>query len=148
MADLGITRKLEGLTGLDGAAIAELYVNDLNGVMKQVIANADDLNAGGIAKLDVIKTTGTYVVATLPANSILEQAILQVSAAFNGSLKLGKTGSDEAYVADASFVKTVNPTPDPILIGAFLDAEMAVKLKVAGCTTGAGILWLKFARLP
>lgn len=139
----GILARFHGKIAIYSADITKLLVGGT-----AINADAADLNAPRIAKMAVVLTAGTYTVETLPANSVLEQVILQVSAAFDGTLQLGKTGAVDAYVTDANFVKTVIATPDPLLVGAFIDASTAIKLKVTGCTTGAGIIWLIYRVLP
>ncbi len=91
-------------------------------------------------KLAVAKTTATHTVITLPPNSILDMLVVKNSAEFNGTLKLGNAGNPEAYVSDLQFPKTVG-MHNPILIGAPIADSTAVLLDVAGCTTGAGVIW-------
>ncbi len=98
-------------------------------------------------KLEFDKTAGTYTIGALPYNCILEQIIVKNSEAFDGALKVGKSGALEEYVPDAAFPKTT-ATPNPILIGKFVEAQTAVLLTISGCTTGAGIIWLIWRPLP
>lgn len=94
-----------------------------------------------IVRLDFTKTTGTYKIITLPKDSILEQVIIKNTAEFNGAIKLGKSGSDEEYVSDAAYPKTVG-LQNPLLVGAPIAANTTIQLKTSGNTTGAGICWL------
>jgi hypothetical protein len=98
--------------------------------------------------IDVGHVAGSYEVGRIPARSVIRQASLEVSEEFDGTLDLGKSGSASVYVADASFIKTVTPTPDPIMIGAFLDEEVSVILTVGSGTTGAGKLVLAYEVVP
>lgn len=100
-----------------------------------------------ITRLDFTKTTGTYKIITLPKFCILEQVIVYNSAEFNGTIKLGKSGSDEEYVADAAYPKTVG-LQNPMMIGAPIAASTVIQLKTSGNTTGAGICWLVWRPLP
>ena len=99
---MGLLSRIQGKIAIHTADIKNLMINGT-----AIAADAADLNAPRIAKMAVVLTAGTYTVKTLPANSVLEQVILQVSAAFDGTLQLGKTGAVDAYVTDANFVKTI-----------------------------------------
>ena len=93
------------------------------------------------ARLDVVKTTGTYPIITIPANAVLEGAIIINSAAFNGTVKVGKSGADEEYIPDASYGKTLGAQAI-VVINKIITAKTTIQLKTSGNTTGAGILWL------
>ena len=93
------------------------------------------------ARLDVVKTTGTYPIITIPANAVLEAAIIINSAAFNGTVKVGKSGADEEYVPDANYGKTLGAQAI-VVINKVITAKTTIQLKTSGNTTGAGTLWL------
>ncbi len=110
----------------------------VSGVRSLVVE--DELYADQV-RLDFDKTTKTYKIKTLKKESILDMVVVKHTVAFDGALKLGKNGADEAFIADAVFPKTA-ALQNPILIGAPIDANTTVQLKVSGCTTGHGSLWL------
>ena len=93
------------------------------------------------SRYDFSEISGTYKLLVLPKNSILEQAVVKNAEAFDGTLKLGNKDHDEAYLADVDFPKTVG-MHDPIMVGAPVAEMTVVQLKVSGCTTGLGTIWL------
>jgi hypothetical protein len=93
------------------------------------------------AKLEFDHTTATHVVAYLPEKCILRQVVVEATEIFDGVLKLGHSGHDEAYLGDADFPKSV-ALHNPILIGAPISENTAVQLKVSGGTTGEGTIWI------
>lgn len=91
--------------------------------------------------LEVPKTTATHKIIKLPKDCLLEMVMVKNTAVFDGALKLGKSGNDEAFLTDANYPKTVG-LHDPLMIGEPIDANTTVQLKVSGCSTGAGKIWL------
>jgi hypothetical protein len=96
-------------------------------------------------RLDFDKTTKTYKPIILPKYSILEKAVMVVElggTTFDGTLKLGHSGDDEAYIANADAEKTAGHGK-VYLIDALIQAATTIQFKVAGCSAGAkGHIWL------
>lgn len=113
----------------------------LSGVQSLLVEEALYANQ---ARLDFIKTAHTYKIIKLPKESMLEMVLVKVDTEFAGpgTLELGDGSTDDAYIKDEDFPKTVGLS-NPLMIGAPIDANTTVQLKVgSGFTAGAGKLWL------
>jgi hypothetical protein len=93
------------------------------------------------AKLVFDKTAGSYVIGTVPGNSVLEYVLVSITADFDSTLSLGNASDADAYIADADFPKTAG-MHDPIFLNIPFAAATAIKLAVGSNTTGAGTIWL------
>jgi len=94
------------------------------------------------ARLDFDETTKTYKPIKLPKYSILVGAAVVIDGDVDGTLKLGYSGSDEAFIADADMPKTEDHSKY-FDIKAILQEATTVQFKVAGCSAGsAGKIWL------
>jgi len=110
------------------AGIESLYVE------KEFYANQ--------ARLDFDETTKTYKPIKLPRYSMLVGAAIVIDGAVDGTLKLGFSGTDEAFIADADMPKLANHSKY-FTIDAIIQAATTVQFKVAGCSEGAaGKIWL------
>jgi hypothetical protein len=111
-----------GLAGIESLMVTDqLYANQL--------------------RLDFDHTTATHKLKYMPKYCLVSKIVVNVTEEFNGALKLGKNGVDEAYVADVDFPKTVGLS-NPLMIGEPVDATTLMQLKVSGCTTGEGTIWV------
>ena len=108
-------------------------------------AKADNLMADKLfanqAKLIFDKTAGSYVIGTVPGNSVLEYAVVNIATGFDSTLTLGNAANEDAYITDIDFPKTVG-MHDPIALNIPVVAATVVKLAVGANTTGAGTIWL------
>ena len=94
------------------------------------------------AKLIFDKTAGSYVIGTVPGNSILEYVIVSIATGFNDTLTLGNASDPDAYIANDDFPKTAG-MHDPIALNIPFATATAIKLAVGASTTaGAGTIWL------
>lgn len=102
---------------------------------------ADKLYANQ-AKLIFDEAAGSYVIGTVPGNSILEYVVVNIDTGFNDTLTLGNASNADAYIADADFPKTAG-MHDPIALNIPFAAATDIKLAVGASTTeGAGTVWL------
>ena len=102
---------------------------------------ADKLYANQ-AKLVFDDTPGSFKIGTVPGNSVLEYAVVNIATGFNDTLTLGNASDADAYIADADFLKTAG-MHDPIALNIPFAAATAIKLEVGASTTaGAGTIWL------
>jgi len=102
---------------------------------------ADKLYANQ-AKLIFDKTAGSYVIGTVPGNSVLEYAVVNIATGFNDTLTLGDASDPDAYIENDDFPKTAG-MHDPIALNIPIAAATAIKLAVGASTTaGAGTIWL------
>jgi len=94
------------------------------------------------AKLIFDETAGSYVIGTVPGNSVLEYAVVNIATGFNDTLTLGNASDADAYIADADFPKTAG-MHDLIALNIPFATATAIKLAVGASTTaGAGTVWL------
>ncbi|MFA5409166.1 MAG: hypothetical protein WC343_10400 [Bacilli bacterium] len=93
------------------------------------------------AKLIFDKTAGSYVIGTVPGNSILEYVVVNIDTGFDDTLTLGNASDADAYIADADFPKTAG-MHDPIILNIPISTATGVRMAVGANTTGAGTIWL------
>ena len=93
------------------------------------------------AKLIFDKTAGSYVIGTVPGNSVLEYAVVNIATGFDDTLTLGNASDADAYIADADFPKTAG-MHDPIILNIPISTATGVRMAVGANTTGAGTIWL------
>ena len=102
---------------------------------------ADKLYANQ-AKLVFDDTPGSFKIGTVPGNSVLEYAVVNIATGFDDTLTLGNASDADAYIADADFPKTAG-MHDPIALNIPFAAATAIKLAVGTSTAaGAGTIWL------
>jgi len=63
---------------------------------------ADKLYANQ-AKLIFDETAGSYVIGTVPGNSVLEYVIVSIATGFDDTLTLGNASDPDAYIANDDF---------------------------------------------
>jgi hypothetical protein len=121
-------------------------INGAPGVLDSDFATVGQVQGAVLAPLVAVgHASGTKAIATIPANSVIDEVVLKTSEEWDGTLKLGDTNDDDRLVADGDWVKTITTNPSPIKIGYFYAAETVVNFKVTG-TTGAGFIGLKYTR--
>jgi hypothetical protein len=102
---------------------------------------ADKLYANQ-AKLVFDDTPGSFKIGTVPGNSILEYAVVNIATGFNDTLTLGDASDPDAYIENDDFPKTAG-MHDPIALNIPFATATAIKLAVGASTTaGAGTIWL------
>jgi len=102
---------------------------------------ADKLYANQV-KLIFDETAGSYVIGTVPGNSVLEYVIVSIATGFDDTLTLGNASDPDAYIANDDFPKTAG-MHDPLVLNIPFATATAIKLAVGASTTaGAGTIWL------
>lgn len=109
-------------------------------------SKADNLMADKLyanqAKLVFDDTPGSFKIGTVPGNSILEYAVVNIATGFNDTLTLGDASDPDAYIENDDFPKTAG-MHDPIALNIPFATATAIKLAVGASTTaGAGTIWL------
>ena len=109
-------------------------------------SKADNLMADKLyanqAKLIFDETAGSYVIGTVPGNSVLEYVIVSIATGFDDTLTLGNASDPDAYIANDDFPKTAG-MHDPLVLNIPFATATAIKLAVGASTTaGAGTIWL------
>jgi hypothetical protein len=78
---------------------------------------------------------------------LINEVLLVNTEAFDNTVKLGISGTEDKYVPDSKFDKTVNEETDPILVGIYVPNGVNINLYMGANTTGVGKFYMLYTRL-
>jgi hypothetical protein len=88
---------------------------------------------------------GAVLIGTLPAYSVLQEAVFFVAEEFDATVDLGIVGDKDVFIANENAPKTVQNKV--VLLGYAVDEETPVYLTIgSGGTGGAAKVGLKYSR--